>query len=330
MRVLGVSMLAAVLAVAAGAATVRGPADLRLARPADAALRTGPAVLTQDWNVVAIDPRSRAVLLVNVTASSSQTAAQFSFWPAVPHTGYSLVLNDLGPPGSALGFSAKGLSLSYAGGSWTLALDQPTVQAHLAFASPKPGAAATRWPVGELTGPGKPHFLSTFNWAVPVATSAVTGSLDYEGRHVTATGWRGTIDQTWGRFDFGLRLMQHWDWAVVQSASDAWIVNGFETGAGITQWKPHDAQWGGVLIHAGAKGATFCRARAARSGWQEFSAGLDGYVYPRTLTASCNGTSVRFLRAGSPFDLERGWAGYPARTGAGGYGIFVEQDAVGG
>jgi hypothetical protein len=267
---------------------------------------------------------------LTVGASASQTAAQLTYWPTVPQNGYSETFHDLGPPGTAPGFAANGLSLSYAGGRWTLALDQGTVKVQLTFAAVRPGATATSWPVGNVTGPGTPHYLSTFNWGVPVATSSVTGSIDYEGHHVPLSGWRGYIDQTWGRFDLGLGLMQHWDWAMVQDSGGAWIVDGFETGAGITQWKPHDALWSGVLIHAGARGTTFCRAHVARGGWHEYSSGLSGYVYPQTLTASCNGMRVKFTRIPNAYDYERGWIEYSVRTDAGGYGLFVEQNHVGG
>jgi hypothetical protein len=172
-----------------------------------------------------------------------------------------------------------------------------------------------------------PHFLSTFNWAVPVATAAVSGSIDYGGRHAVLSGWLGYVDHTWGRFDFGLGLMQHWDWAVVQGSRETWIVHGFETGDGITQWKPHDVQWRGVLVHAGPHGTAFCRSRAVRSGWREaYDAGVAKFVYPRTLTASCAGMHVAFTRLTNAFSFGSAIALSSAQANGSGYGLFVEQN----
>ena len=334
-RVPGVVALAAVLTaalVSAAFARPFGPTLLRAARAADAAPQVGANVQTQSWQVVAIDPRSHSVLLLTVGGSASQTAAQLSYWPTVPHTGYSDTYHDLGPPGTAPGFSARGLSLAYARGRWTLALDQGTVRLNLTFAAVRPGATATGWPVGQVTGPGTPAYLSTFDWAVPVASSIVTGSIAYDGHQFALTGWHGYIDQTWGRFDLGLGLMQHWDWAIAVDRQGTWIIDGFETGNGVSQWKHHDQMWTGVLIHAGAHTTTFCRSRIVRGGWRNSYGGLSGYVYPETLTASCNGTRVRFarLKLTNVGDFERGWIGYSVGTDTGGYGLLIEQNHVGG
>jgi hypothetical protein len=318
LRVLGVMTAFGALAAAAWAAN--GPTSLRLARPADATPRSGAGVQTQEWQVLATDARTHSSFLLTMDGIGSQSAAQLSYWPTVPQSGYSEIFHDLGPIGSAPGFSAHGLSLSYASGQWTLVLDQGTVQAKLTFAGVVPGAAALGWPVGGS---------STFNWAVPVAAARVTGSIDYGGHHAAFSGWHGLIDHTWGKFDLGSGLMQHWDWAAVAGSQGAWIVDGFETGAGITQWKPHDAQWNGVLIHAGAHSSTFCRARVVRGGWRDYQSGLSGYVYPQTLTASCNGMRVRFARSKNVYALDRGWAETSATSGAGDYGLFIEQNRVG-
>lgn len=106
-------------------------------------------------------------------------------------------------------------------------------------------------------------------------------------------------------------------------------MNGFETGQGVTQWKPHDTLWAGVLLHSGPRGTSFCRARVVRGGWTNFYAGVNGYVYPQVLAARCGGLRVTFSRLQNAFDYERGWAESSARTNFGGYGLFVEQDRVG-
>jgi hypothetical protein len=223
----------------------------------------------------------------------------------------------------------RGISLSHAGGRWKLALDEGTVKLRLTLSLVRPGATATDWPVGTAKGPGSPTYRSTFDWSVPVATARASGWIGYDGHRSAISGWRGYLDHTWGRFSLGDGLMQHWDWAVAQSAQDTWIVNGFETGPGLSQWKPHDTLWAGVLLHSGSRGTSFCRARVVRTGWTTFYAGVNGYVYPRTLAASCGGFRVTFSRRQNAYDYERGWAESSARTSVGGYGLFVEQNRVG-
>jgi hypothetical protein len=81
-------------------------------------------------------------------------------------------------------------------------------------------------------------------------------------------------------------------------------------------------------VHA----TTFCRTGVVRGGWRQYYSGLSGYVYPETLTASCNRTRVRFarLKLTNAGDYERGWLAYSIRTDTGGYGILIEQNHVGG
>lgn len=324
LRVLGVSALAAaVLATAAGAA---GPRALREARPGDAAPQTGPTVLTQLWHLVAIDPRAQAALDLRIDSLGSTSGAQLQYWPGRPQQGFSQMFYDLGPIGGAPGIAVRGLSLAFGGGRWTLHFDQGNAKGTLTFSAVQPGAAASSWPLGVISGPGTPTYLSTYDWASPVAAARVDGTLELDGTQVTVAGWRGYLDHTWGRFDPAGPLMQHWDWAVAEDATGTWIVDGFESGAGVSQWKAHDDLWSGVLVHVAGGRTAFCRAHVSRGRWAEAFVYMSAkFVYPRTLTASCGGMRVSLTRTMRVYGFGTAEALTSTTTGRAGYGLWDER-----
>ena len=324
LRVLGVAALAAAVVVSAAGAA--GPHLLRTARPADAAPQSGPNVLTQLWHVVAIDRRTQAAVDLRVDSLGSDTGAQLQYWPGSPHQGFSQTFSNLGPPGSAPGFAARNLTLAYAGGRWTLTFDQSNAKGTLTFTSVRPGPTAASWPIGTISGPGTPTYLSTYAWSVPVAAARVTGTLELDGRRVDLSGWAGYVDHTWGRFDPSGPLMQHWDWAVAEDATGAWIVDGFESGTGTTKWKAHDDLWSGVLVHVAGGRAVFCRTRAGRGMWTEtYAGGVAQFLYPRTLVATCGGMRVALARTKRVAGAGTAETETSVTTSRGGYGLWDER-----
>lgn len=324
LRVLGVAALAA--AVLASAARAAGPHVLRTARPADAAPQAGPTVLTQLWHVVAIDRRAQAAVDLHVDSLGTDTGAQLQYWPGVPQQGFSQVFYNLGPPGSAPGFAARNLTLAYAGGRWTLTFDQSNAKGTLTFTSVRPGPTASDWPLGVISGPGTPTYLSTYAWSVPVAAAHVAGTLELDGRPVNLSGWVGYVDHTWGRFDPSGPLMQHWDWAVAEDGTGAWIVDGFESGPGTSKWKAHDDLWSGVLVRVADGRAAFCRARVARRMWTDaYAYGVAQFVYPHTLVASCGGMRVALARTKRFYGFGTGETVTSVTTSRSGYGLWDER-----
>ena len=258
------------------------------------------------------------------------TSAELTYWPTVPQTGVEATFWDLGTaPIAGPGVAVRGISIRYRAGRWRFALDKGPRRVRLVLTNPCPGVTATHRPIGEAGSP--PQWLETFDWSSPVATARADGFIEYDGRHVALTGWRASLDHTWGLFDFGNGLMQHWEWAAVQDGSGGWLVGGFDSGPGITQWKPHDdTLWSGVLVHATAGGTSFCRARIARSGWSDSFAGVNGYAYPQALAARCGGKSLSLVRLKNAYDYnDNGTVRSSVRSSTGGYGLLVERDRVG-
>jgi hypothetical protein len=242
-------------------------------------------------------------------------SAGLSYWQRMPRlAALGATADDFAPrrlPG-LVGFSFANVKLAYGAGRWTLDFDEQGARLHLVLSALRPGPTATSWTIGPVTAPGTPHYLSTFAWSVLAGTSTATGTLDEGNLHVAIDGWRASLDHTFGKFEQS--LMQHWDWAAGQSASGGWLVDGFETGPGVSWTTAHDARWSGVLVRATPGGTTFCRAHVTRGRWTHFYDGIKSYIYPRSLVASCGGTSVS-IASGVVL--------------GGGYGGTVESSAVG-
>jgi hypothetical protein len=93
--------------------------------------------------------------------------------------------------------------------------------------------------------------------------------------------------------------------------------------------RPHELSSGLGLRAPHAHSTSFCRASVVRGGWSEFYAGVNGYVYPRTLLASCRGSRVAIVRLKNAYDYEHALASSAARTSSGGYGLFFEWEPTG-
>lgn len=318
--------IAAVLAVVA--AVSPGPGVLRAARPADAIPATGRTATTQTYWFAAVDARTRSSLQLLLGQTGSTTGLELTYWPAAAHSGYSDTYHDLGLPGAKPGYTVRGASVRRTARGWSVRLDQGTVHVSLTLSAVRGGPTASSWPIGRTAGP--PPLDYSFHWSVPIAASAVDGSLQFDGKTVAIHGWRGFLDHTWGLFDMGAGLMQHWDEAVVQAGAGAWIVDGFETGPGISQGRGKDSQWRGVLVRVGSGATSFCRARARRTGWADYYQGLESFDYPHTLTATCGGRSITFRRLPNTnaYAYSTGYVITAASTSAGGYGLWTELNQV--
>jgi hypothetical protein len=308
-------VLLAALAAIPSASAARGPESLRRARPADVLATAGSP--REDWTVVAVNPATHETLVVGVNFLRNQLtpdvewSAGLSYYAKMPKLAALGAVADVFAPrrvSGLVGFAFSNEKLAYAGGKWTLDFDEQGARLRLVLSNVTSGITATKWPI-------------PFDFSAPVATSSANGTLDFGTLHLAISGWRASLDHTWG--DYENSPMEHWDWAAVQSASGGWLVDGFETGHDLGPEKTHDGEWVGVLVH----GSHGCAARVRRARWTTVYGGIESYVYPRALAASCGG--MKLSLAMSVILNTSGTEPSAGVRGTGGaFGIWTEHENI--
>lgn len=241
-----------------------------VARPADDVAHPGSE--TEWWYVHAIDPVSGQVVIASffiapVSASGGflYTEEEMRHWTSpsetLPHSGPGVTLRD------------GGVSLDEASGTWIVDQKSGGTALHLELTDTLPGATAGPLRFGD----------EEMSWTVPVATGVANGwFVDRDGERTEIRDWRAYHDHNWG--DFALESTQSagWEWAAVHEAPGHARILG-----GINQL---NGDFDGALLNVTPSATTGCRPTLEKDDWTT----VDGFAYPQTVEASCDGEVVRF------------------------------------
>lgn len=297
----GFACVLVLLGVAAGPAAALqpgAPRDVRTARPADAAPRSG--ALMEDWTVELVDPRSRAQVALRTFRSPDEgSGARLD----LNHGGRTLSTDEI----------AFRPAIVRRGRTWTIRFSSPSSEGELRLRRARPGVTAQRWRLGREAG-----FANrvTLSWATPVATSHAAGSVRIGDKTVDVRGWRASLEHRWGTFSREWLAWDHLGTGLIHTrGGSAWMLQGLNRRDLLTGAGARDAFWLGLLAHVTPTRTTFCRPRIVRRNWL---VSLDGPVAVASFRASCGGHSVRFRRLPGEIVLgnEFGELGEDARASA--------------
>jgi hypothetical protein len=247
-----------------------GDARASVAQPTDDVAH--PGARTEWWYVHAIDPAGgRAVIATFFTAPFAASGGfvysgqTIEHWTrpseSRPHEGPGVTLSD------------GGVSFDEARDVWTVRLDSAEYEIYLELADARPGITAGPLGFGD----------EEMSWTVPVATSVANGYVvGPDGRRTEIRNWRGYHDHNWGDFDLESTQSAGWEWAVVHEGPGRARLLG-----GINQL---NGDFDGALVSVTPAATTGCRPEIERENWTE----IQGFAYPRTVNASCDGEKVRF------------------------------------
>ena len=153
------------------------------------------------------------------------------------------------------------------GGGFRVALDDPEAAATLRLRSARRGPAALGWRMKPRPAGGTR--VDGVSWAVPVATSVLSGTFAIRGTAVRVDGWRASYEHGWGSIDLSGASWVGWDQYVMHGRrGTAWILHGLNRRDTVASTGRKDRPWMGVLARVGPRGVRACRARIARSDWQ--------------------------------------------------------------
>jgi hypothetical protein len=324
----GLGLLVAAAPASASPAKLGAPSTLRVSRAVDE--RSHAGARTEQWELQAVDPRSRRAVLIRLRHAEGFPTAVVT----VPGTDFQRRLElDLafqggdrtgarfqGPDGSA--------TLRWPGRRITLELADPEVSGRLRLTG-RPGPFARAWQLGEaFRYPEQRPERVTVSYNVPVASGRVTGTLRALGRTLDLTGWRGSVEHIWGSFSYEDRdNWAHWDSYTVHRQQTTWLAFGMNRRDTILGPGARDAQWLGVLARIDRRNTRLCRPRVDRRAWI-FSMPITADPVAHRLDARCRGMRTVFTEG----ELPGAWLrseGYSsihqqaikARTRRGGFGV---------
>jgi hypothetical protein len=297
-------LLLVLLADAARAAPPGAPGTVRISRADDE--RAHPGARTEQWELQAVDRRTRRAVLIRLRhAESFPTAVvtvpgedgfQRRIEPDVAFRG-----GDRG--GARFAGPDAAAALGWARRRIVLEISDPEVNGRLTLTG-RPGPLVKGWRLGEaFRYPQMRAERVRVNYNVPVAAGRVRGSLDVLGRRLDLTGWRGSFEHIWGSFSYEDRdNWAHWDAYTVHRRASTWLTFGMNRRDTILGPGARDAQWLGVLARVGRGGTRVCRPRVDRRAWT-FSADISADPVPHRLSARCGGMRVTFRERSG----ERAW-----------------------
>jgi hypothetical protein len=270
-------LLAAVTADAAAALAPGAPRHVRTARAADAQPR--PGVPAEDWTVELVDPRSKAYAALRVFRDPDQGRRA------------RLELRR-GGDGFTDDYIAFPPSISHSGRTWTIRFSSESSDGEIRLTDARPGVTAQRWGLGREAGYAE---RVTMSWATPVVTARASGHIRLGTQTTDIRGWRGSLEHRWGTYSRSWHAWDHAGTGLVHTrGGSAWMLLGLNRRAFLTGAGARDAFWLGLLVHATARGTSFCRPRIVRRRWL---VSLDGPVAVERVSASCGGRRrVRFTR----------------------------------
>ena len=165
-----------------------------------------------------------------------------------------------------VGRGAGSLTVRRVGSGFRVALDDPEATATLRLRSARRGPAALGWRMKPRPAGGTR--VDGMSWAVPVATSVLSGRFTIRGTPVRVDGWRASYEHGWGSIDLSGASWVGWDQYVVHGPrGTAWMLHGLNRRDTVESTGRKDRPWMGVLARVGPRGMRACRARIARSDW---------------------------------------------------------------
>jgi hypothetical protein len=241
-----------------------------VARPDDDVAHPGST--TEWWYAHAIEPGTGNVVIASfftapVAASGGflYTGDDMQHWTrlseARPHEGPGVTLSD------------GGISFDGETGTWVVDLESGGYRVHLELTDTRPGVTAGPLRFGD----------EEMSWTVPVATGFANGwFVDREGKRTEVRNWRAYHDHNWGDFNLESTQSAGWEWAAVhEGPGEAKLLGG------INQL---DGDFDGALVNVTPTKTTGCQPTLEKKDWTS----IDGFSYPSTVVASCNGESTRF------------------------------------
>ena len=245
-----------------------------VAHPADDVAHPGSR--TEWWYVHAIDPVSGQVVIATFFTAPISASGGFLYteeetrhWTSVsesrPHSGPGVTLRD------------GGVDFRQESGTWIVDLKSGGYEVYLELTDTRPGATAGPLRFGD----------EEMSWTMPVATGMANGwFIDRDGERTEVRDWRAYHDHNWG--DFALESTQSagWEWAAVHEAPGHARILG-----GINQL---NGDFDGALLDVTPSATTGCRPSLEKDNWTS----IDGFRYPQTIEASCDGEVVRFTVTG--------------------------------
>jgi hypothetical protein len=184
-----------------------------------------------------------------------------------------------------IGRGAGSLTIRRIGGGFRVTLDDPEATATLRLRSARRGPAALGWRMKPRPAGGTR--VDGMSWAVPVATSVLSGRFAIRDTPTRVDGWRASYEHGWGSIDLSCASWVGWDQYIVHGRhGTAWILHGLNRRDTVESTGRKDRPWMGVLARVDAGGVRACRARIARSDWW-MTAQL--VIWARRARARCGG-----------------------------------------
>ena len=275
-------------AVSAAKPPLGSPRVLRTATPADHVGR--PAARTEWWRLRGVDRGTgrwfelylvrdgglwgSSLLVVDETGAERRGAPDLGFARAGRRR---LVARSVGS-----------LTIERVRGGFDVALDDREATARLRLRDALRGPAAIGWRMKPRPAGGTRE--DGMSWAVPVATSRLSGSVSIRGTPVDVGGWRASYEHGWGSIDLSGASWVGWDQYVMHGRNGtAWLLHGLNRRDTVDAIGDKDKPWMGVLARVGRRGVHICHARIARSRWWQT---VQLVTWARRIRAHCGGTRI--------------------------------------
>jgi len=266
---LALAVLAAGAALGAGGERGDGVVVTRAVPDDDVA---HPGSRTEWWYVHAMDPATGRTIVVTLFSAPLALASGFLYTPEA--------MVDWAGPTSARVHEGPGVTTAAgsvrwdpARGAWLVEQDAEGYRVRLTLTDVVPGLTAGELEFGD----------EAMSWTVQAATARADGEIvTPDGERIAVDGWRGYHDHNWGRFELESDQYEGWEWAVAHEPGGRSALLGGIVGL--------DGRFRGVLARFGPDGARWCRPAVELSSWTV----TDGFRYPSTVDAGCDGDAVRF------------------------------------
>jgi hypothetical protein len=286
------------------------PRFIRTAKAPDALPR--PRSVFEEWSLHLVDPRSRALLLVDVDRAPDRTSGTvYAFDGRRPLEVQTFALGASARDRLSWVSPSGRLEMIRGRRGWRVRLETGTARARFRVTRTRAGVTARRWRLGR---DGLGHLLH-ISWSAPVAVGRVRGSFEIDDPYrgpvrFKLGGWRATLEHSWGYINRTTTYFIGWEHAAVHERhGGTWLIHGLNRLDLLTGPGARDAFWLGLLVRVDRHGARVCRPLLARRYPYEPD------VRTTTMRARCPGARLvlRVMR-GTDYGTEGDWTEIESRV----------------